>query len=358
MAAVAVVPVAVPRFARGTVARRTLAVVLFLGGLLALGLLCGSPAHAAHQPSSAPVGPERPAAAGITPGTVGPVTGVVRGATETTEPVAPSAGAPAAVPATGADALPGAGAAPGAGAGLGALPDATAVPGAGLVPDVGAVPVTGAVPGALPGAGTAPGALPDAGAAPGAVPGHVVGGVQGATGALPGQAEWPAAPVAPAVPVTPAPQAPSVPLAPGALQVEPQSRPQSEWAFPAQCGERSTPPGAPGSEAAAPRTPAGVAPYLTRAYGHAFTDRADRADRGHRSAGAVFAAPLPFAPGPCHGAVRQSAAGDSGTPRTGGDQHALASTVDAHPGPVRGAALPATAASVQDRPHNILEFPG
>ncbi|ORT59569.1 hypothetical protein BKD26_11685 [Streptomyces sp. CB03238] len=71
----------------------------------------------------------------------------------------------------------------------------------------------------------------------------------------------------------------------------------------------------------------------------------------------VVAAPLPFAPGPCGGVVRPSAAGDSGPPRPG-DPHAMAYRADAHTAPVRGTALPATAAPIQDRPHNILEFPG
>ncbi|MEU0736006.1 hypothetical protein, partial [Streptomyces lavendulocolor] len=48
MTAAAVVPATAPRLARGAAARRALAVLLFLGGLLALGLLLGGPAHAAE----------------------------------------------------------------------------------------------------------------------------------------------------------------------------------------------------------------------------------------------------------------------------------------------------------------------
>ncbi|MEE1809778.1 hypothetical protein [Streptomyces sp. BE133] len=40
-----------PRPRRGPVGRRALQVVLFLGGLLALGLLFGTRAHAAQQPA-------------------------------------------------------------------------------------------------------------------------------------------------------------------------------------------------------------------------------------------------------------------------------------------------------------------
>ncbi|MET7497832.1 hypothetical protein [Streptomyces sp900116325] len=50
MTAAAVRPVADPRPVRGSVGRRALQVVLFLGGLLALGLVFGAEAHAAQAP--------------------------------------------------------------------------------------------------------------------------------------------------------------------------------------------------------------------------------------------------------------------------------------------------------------------
>ncbi|MFB6710000.1 hypothetical protein ACFCW6_35520 [Streptomyces sp. NPDC056333] len=50
MTAAVVRPVADPRPVRGSVGRRALQVVLFLGGLLALGLLFGAEAHAAQAP--------------------------------------------------------------------------------------------------------------------------------------------------------------------------------------------------------------------------------------------------------------------------------------------------------------------
>ena len=50
MTAAAVRSVADPRPVRGSVGRRALQVVLFLGGLLALGLIFGAEAHAAQAP--------------------------------------------------------------------------------------------------------------------------------------------------------------------------------------------------------------------------------------------------------------------------------------------------------------------
>ncbi|TDF37681.1 hypothetical protein E2C00_34530 [Streptomyces sp. WAC05374] len=178
--------------------------------------------------------------------------------------------------------------------------------------------------------------------------------MQDAGAGLPGRPEWPGVPADGAVAVTP--PAPDVPGAHQAAQGPPAGH-----AVPV-----TAPPGTPKPEVTTARTPATTAaPALCAgqgwAYGHAVIDARSAQDGHHgrdRRADAVIAAPLPFAPGPCPGgAARQSAAGDGGTPRAG-EQHAVTSAVDAHPGPVRGAALPATAASVQDRPHNILEFPG
>ncbi|MET7521687.1 hypothetical protein [Streptomyces sp900116325] len=88
MTAAAVRPVADPRPVRGSVGRRALQVALFLGGLLALGLVFGAEAHAAQAPV-----PSLPAAG----------TAVVNGAgaqDRAAEVAAEPAGVPNAEPAT------------------------------------------------------------------------------------------------------------------------------------------------------------------------------------------------------------------------------------------------------------------
>ncbi|MGW0550712.1 hypothetical protein [Streptomyces altiplanensis] len=66
--------------------------------------------------------------------------------------------------------------------------------------------------------------------------------------------------------------------------------------------------------------------------------------------------PVQAPAGPCGDGIRQ-AAGDGSAPRSG-DQHAAAFTDGIRFALVRGATLPATAAPTYDRPHEILEFPG
>lgn len=66
--------------------------------------------------------------------------------------------------------------------------------------------------------------------------------------------------------------------------------------------------------------------------------------------------PVQAPAGPCGDGVRQ-AAGDGSAPRSA-DQHAAAFTDGIRFALVRGATLPATAAPTYDRPHEILEFPG
>ncbi|MFG3504574.1 hypothetical protein ACGF5F_03565 [Streptomyces sp. NPDC047821] len=342
-AAAAVAPVTAPRPARGAAARRALAVVLFLGGLLALGILIGGPAHAADRP------PSRPDA-----------TGTATGADPAALPAAAVSGA---LPGAGTGTPPAPGA-PALGAtAQGTLQDAT-VPGLtapDLAPHDATVPGTAAhdvtVPDPTVPDPTVPGlTTPDLAPHDVTVAGvTVLGAVQDAGAGLPGRPEWPGVPADGAVPVTP----PAPDVLPGTHQAA-QGSPAGH-SVPV-----TAPPGAPGPGATTARTPATTAaPALCAwqgwAFGHAVIDARTAQDGHHgrdRRADAVIAAPLPFAPGPCPGgAARQSAAGDGGTPRAG-EQHAVTSAVAAHPGPVRGAALPATAASVQDRPHNILEFPG
>ncbi|MDN3296702.1 hypothetical protein QWM81_22170 [Streptomyces ficellus] len=310
-AAAAVTPVAALREVRGAAARRALAVTLFLGGLLTLGILCADRAHATDRTSTTP------AAAGTAvehAGTVERAGGQLPGAPGTEM--------------------------------LG-----TGSPGGGAVPEAAgevAEPVIQAV--AQSAKGTP---VKDA---------PVKGAVPDIAGVLPAPSEPPRAPTAPVVPAVPgaalppAPQAlppatPAVPGAPGGAQQDAAQQVSARH------------------DAAHARTqPAQPAPpYATMAqdgyrYGHADAARAFQPGASQPRAAALDTArdafrDAPFAPAPCGGgAVRQSA-GDGGAPRPG-DQHAVASQADPYGGRIRGAALPTTAAPTHDRPHAILEFPG
>ncbi|MGA5423054.1 hypothetical protein [Streptomyces lavendulocolor] len=312
MTAAAVVPATAPRLARGAVARRALAVLLFLGGLLALGLLLGGPAHAAETG----VTTDR---LGGTPGTGTAVvdgsvpTGHLTTGRDTTDRVTTDS---LAGPVTAA---------------------VRAVDGAGE----GVEPVVGAVTG--PVAATA-------GDVAGALPGltETLSEVAGALPEVPStDPALPAPPTAlPALPVPSGPGAPHVP-------------PAGAWGDPDATRAAAGPAAeATGRDAAAPGGAA--APHrTTAAHLHPAASGATAATAtAHRGTDAYAAVPSPpFGPGPCGGAVRQSTAGDGGTPRPG-DQQAVASPADAHTAPVPGTAGPATAAPVRDRPHDVLEFPG
>ncbi|GAA2941170.1 hypothetical protein [Streptomyces enissocaesilis] len=92
--------------------------------------------------------------------------------------------------------------------------------------------------------------------------------------------------------------------------------------------------------------------------GHPYAPDRRHGDTPPRSADRAKCGETPVqAPaGPCGDGVRQ-AAGDGSAPRSG-DQHAAAFTDGLRFALVRGATLPATAAPTYDRPHEILEFPG
>ncbi|WP_336319134.1 hypothetical protein [Streptomyces lavendofoliae] len=351
MTAATAVPMTVPRLARGTVARRALAVVLFIGGLLALGLLLGGPAHAADQSRTARPAPvddvdhagpavtaerlataHEPAAA-----TGGQVTAAGREAEEAAKPAIGTAAAPV----------------------TNVVPVTNAVPVANVAPVRNAVPVTNAVPVANVAPVTS--AAPVTNAAPVAkvVPGVTEGLTQG-TGALPGvpsPSGLPDLPGLPAVPPAPLPQpGPGAPLAP------PTGTPGTPGGTQADATARA----AVGPDTGRPHT---QTPALRPAVPDAPSAGTDVSAAHHAAHPATAAVPAtvtaphitvpspPSAPGPCGGTVRQSSAADGSGPRPG-DQHAMASPADASSAPARGTARPATAAPLRDRPHSILEFPG
>ncbi|GAA2515147.1 hypothetical protein [Streptomyces gobitricini] len=360
MTAAAVVPVTVPRLVRGAVARRAPAVVLFLGGLLALGFLLGGQAHAADRPPAAPVvrldevvhvddldhekprvAAERlPAARDAGPTATGSrPTVAVREAEEAAVPVARTVTGPA----------------------KGTVREVVTGPAKGTVREVVTGPAADTVREVVGGLPETAGGLPEtAGGLPetaGALP-ETAGGLPGVTGALP---EVPSAPpVLPALPIAPAAPLP-VPL-PGLGA--PLAPPTGAPGGPGAAQDGATVPEAAGRDVAAPQGATAArdlaAQPRTRATAlqPAAPDTMGARTAPYRAADTRIAPPSPpSAPGPCGGAVRQSATGDGGTPRPG-DQHAVASPADAHRAPARNTVRPATAAPIQDRPHTILEFPG
>ncbi|MGI5356947.1 hypothetical protein ACQI4E_16790 [Streptomyces sp. CA-252508] len=378
MTAAAVVPATAPRLARGAAARRALAVLLFLGGLLTLGLLLGGPAHAAETGGTT----DR---LGGVPGTG---TAVVDGSVRTghlttgrdmTDPVAVRS-----LPtdqgttdqgttdrgttdqgATDRGTTDRLGGAPGTGTAVvdgsvttNHLTTGRVTTDRVTTDSLTTDPVTAAVR-AVDGADEAAEPVVGAVTAPvAATAGDVTGALPGLTetlsevvGALP---EVPStAPVLPAPP-TALPTLP-VPSGPGAPHVPPAGAWGDPDATRAGAGPAAEGTGrdaaAPGGAAAAHRP---AAAHLHPAASGATAATAT----AHRGTDAYAAVPSPpFGPGPCGGAVRQSAAGDGGTPRPG-DQQAVASPADAHTAPAPGTAGPATAAPVRDRPHDVLEFPG
>ncbi|MGA5099744.1 hypothetical protein ACPCAC_20575 [Streptomyces lavendulocolor] len=370
MTAAAVVPATAPRLARGAAARRALAVLLFLGGLLALGLLLGGPAHAAETGGTT----DR---LGGTPGTGTAVedgsvrTGHLTAGRDTTDPVAvrslPTDQGTTDQGATDRGTAHRLGGAPGTGTAVvdGAVTTNHLTTGRDTTDRVttGSLttgPVTAAVR-AVDGAGEAAEPVVGAVTAPvAATAGDVAGALPGLTDTLSEVAgALPAVPsTAPALPAPPtALPALPVPSGPGAPHVPPADA----WGDPdttrAAAGPAAEGTGrdaaAPGGAAGAHRT---VAAHLHPAASGATAATATAT--AHRGTDTYAAVPSPpFGPGPCGGAVRQSAAGDGGTPRPG-DQQAVASPADAHTAPAPGTAGPATVAPVRDRPHDVLEFPG
>ncbi|WP_175407790.1 hypothetical protein [Streptomyces sp. TRM64462] len=311
--AAAVAPVAASRRWRGAAGRRGLAVALFLGGLLALGLFCAGDADAAERSVT-----ERPAAGGtVAEGadSLGRAAdGTVReAAEEAAEPVREAVQAP-----TPQD------------------PPAPQDPATGTVPD----------------------APSDVRPAVTAVSGTVQDVAARAAGALP----------EPTAPQPGAPGAP-VPALPGTLT--PHPAPDAQDGSPAQAGQqRYAAPGTatdhPGTARAASRTAGAAAahpaayPWLV-AYAQAAQDAPHTARA--RAAEPTGTGTGPTGPGhapgslPCGGTAPHTAA-DNGSPRGAGDQHAVTDRHGPDGVPVRGDALPATAAPTHDRPHDVLEFPG
>ncbi|MGI5481141.1 hypothetical protein [Streptomyces lavendofoliae] len=296
-AATAAVPMTVPRPARGTVARRALAVVLFLGGLLALGLLLGGPAHAADQSRTARVAP-----------------------VDDVDHAGPAATAERLATAHEAAAATG-------GRVTAAFREAEEAAGPAL--GTAAAPVTNAVP-------------------------EATEGLTQVTGALPGV---PSPPGLPAAPPAPLPQpGPGTPLAP---PTGTPGTPGGTQADPTVRAAAAPDSGRPHTHAPALRPAVPVAPSTGTdvSAAHHAAHHATAAAPATVTAPHITVPSPPLAPGPCGGTVRQSIAADGGSPRPG-DQHAMASPADASSAPARGTARPATAAPLRDRPHTILEFPG
>ncbi|MFJ8646246.1 hypothetical protein ACIRNI_08975 [Streptomyces sp. NPDC093546] len=301
MTAAAAVPVAALRLVRGAARRHaplrralgswTVKAALFLGGLLALGLLCAGQAYAAEP----------------TAGTVGVAVSGERLRAAAPETTAPET---TALETTVRETV-----------GQVAAPAAAVVPAAERV--VGRAVTTATETVRDPGPGL--------------------------TGALPAPDQGPSAPGLPALP--PAPELPQAPAPVGAARAD-----------------AASPAAATGSAAtgASVRTHGEDHRAATAGSSAAATTATTALPAPPAPAQAQVSAPVPVpaqapAPEPCHGGAcfhtSGVGAGDSGSPR-GGDQHAVASVALPYPGPVRGAGLPATVAPTQDRPHDVLEFPG
>lgn len=350
MTAAAVRPVADPRPVRGSVGRRALQVVLFLGGLLALGLVFGAEAHAAQAPV-----PSLPAAGKAVVNGAGAQDGAAEVAAE---PV----GVPNAEPATGA-------------------PDASA-------------PVPAHVPAAEPSG--APAAEAHAGPR---------GASTAASATSPSRAAAASSASASAVPVSATSATTSVSTDSGTSVAGARSvvrttrdtvrylaRPVGElvegvgtavdsaagvlpevWALPARLllpltvveppaegrpGHGSTGGGAARAAAPAPRPVCG------------YTSEADQGRQfaallnGTSASGTDGRVPAPrYGPAPerapldPRGGLVHPSITEAHGPR-GGEQHAVPFAAGASCGLVRGAGLPATVAPMRDRSGDILEFPG
>ncbi|SCF64590.1 hypothetical protein [Streptomyces sp. Ncost-T10-10d] len=310
-----------PRRRRGPVGRRALQVVLFLGGLLALGLLFGTRAHAAQQPALS------------LPGTGATITRAADTETETEAEVATGPARTAVEPSgrQAADTV--------AGTKTGRPVDAART--------------------ASPGKTTYPPAQPAARRSVSPVARPVVRTVHATARPLAQQAEQVrqvdnAAGMLLRVVVTG-----PVGALPGGLP--PLTLPDPHTRTPS--GPPAEPHRAPGSADDSVRTL--VEPHLVRPYTPAVT--AGPGGFAPLSGTAVRGAPRPSAPqyrpmseqaphDPSHGLGRPASA-EAHAP-TGGDQHAVPFAGGSFFGLIRGAGLPATAAPVRDRSGDILEFPG
>ncbi|SCE57877.1 hypothetical protein GA0115253_107693 [Streptomyces sp. Termitarium-T10T-6] len=345
-----------PRPARGTAGRRAVQVVLFLGGLLALGLLAGGRAEAQ----------ERPDPGGLTASVADAVPGadqvVEPGADQLVEPVAEPVVEPVAdqvgepVAASVVEPVDRAvrhEAAQHRAAQPEPVRNATAAPATKPVTEpVGPVASADSVASADPVAST-PVRVRDGRDA-------VVGGAGEAVDRIAGEARPLVAslpglpPLLSTLPELPVPGgAPDSPGAPGAPS---PSAPDT-----GRGAEGPTTPGDTDADAPAERAAGGHdrsigAPGFTSAG----PDRSGTPGAGH----AQLTAPTPTFPptqerapfAPC-GDLARTAVADAQGPR-GGDLHAASVPGGPYAALVRGAGLPATAAPITDRSGEILEFPG
>ncbi|MGW1292725.1 hypothetical protein [Streptomyces sp. NPDC002533] len=379
-----------PRPARGTAGRRAVQVVLFLGGLLALGLLVGGRAEAQERPvpggltasvaDAVPEGgvresadPEDFARTAVEPPVRRAVDEVVDPvADEVVQPVAASAVEPVADRAaqhqTAQDraaqhraeqhqaeqhqaaqdqaALDRA-AQYRAEQHRPAQPETVRKATAALTAEPATEPVSSATPVAH-----APARVRDArdaviGGAGGAVD-RIAGEVRPLVASLPGLP--PLLSVVPVLPELPVPGGD-----PGAPGVPAPSAPGT-----GRGAEGSTTPGDTGADASAGRAAGQDRSIGASSLAPAVPERSGTADAGH----AQFSAPTPALPptqdrapfAPCGDLVRTAAA-DAQGPR-GGDLYAASVPGGPQTALVRGAGLPATAAPITDRSGEILEFPG
>ncbi|MCQ1575982.1 hypothetical protein [Streptomyces parvus] len=329
-----------PRPARGTAGRRAVQAVLFLGGLLALGILAGGRAEAQERPDPGGLSASVADAAQL----VGP------GADQVVEPVADQLVEPVAASVVEpVDRAVRQQAAQHRAAQPEPVRNATAAPATKPVTE----PV-GSVASAAPGASADPVAstpvrVRDARDA-------VVGGAGEAVDRIAGEARPLVAslPGLPPLPELPVPGgAPDSPGAPGAPS---PSAPDT-----GRGAEGPTTPGDTDADAPAERAAGGH----DRSIGAPGFTSAGRAGAGPAGAGhAQLTAPTPTFPptqdrapfAPC-GDLARTAVADAQGPR-GGDLHAASVPGGPYAALVRGAGLPATAAPITDRSGEILEFPG
>ncbi|PVC98734.1 hypothetical protein [Streptomyces sp. CS014] len=337
-----------PRPARGTAGRRAVQVVLFLGGLLALGLLAGGRAEAQERPDpgglTASVADAVPGADQLVEPVAEPI--VEPGADQVVEPVAASVVEPV-------DRAVRHQAAQHRAAQPEPVRNATAAPATKPVTEpVGSVASADAIASADPVAST-PARVRDARDA-------VVGGAGEAVDRIAGEARPLVAslpglpPLLSVLPELPVPGgAPDSPGAPGAPS---PSAPDT-----GRGAEGPTTPGDTDADAPAERAAGGHdrsigAPGFTPAV----PDRSGTPGAGH----AQLTAPTPTFPptqdrapfAPC-GDLARTAVADAQGPR-GGDLHAAPVPGGPYAALVRGAGLPATVAPITDRSGEILEFPG
>ncbi|MFJ7410008.1 hypothetical protein ACIQWZ_04225 [Streptomyces sp. NPDC098077] len=345
-----------PRPARGTAGRRAVQVVLFLGGLLALGLLAGGSAEARERPDpgrlsvsvadAASEGADTGAAARtavepparrVSARDTGPVTRqVVQPVAEQIDPAARQQAVQQR-----------------------AVQKAPAEPGVESAAELTAEP---AVPAdALASAASTASAAPTtstASLAPTAsTPARVRDAVVVGAGDTVDRGAGVVRPLAPPLPGLP-PLFSVLPLpgGPGGEADVPGAPSPSVPDSGRDAGTESATPGDAGADASAEPTAGHVRSMGTPGSASVVPDGSGAPHAGHAQGSEPMPAPgrAPF--GPCGDLARTTVADIQG-PR-GGDLHAVRSPGGPHTALVRGAGLPATAAPVPGRSGEILEFPG